>query len=141
MPHRRSFLAGLIGAALPLGGARAVETVGFDELFVFGQGVTDRARALEGRTVAMSGYMAPPLRADARFFVLTAAPMPLCPFCDSEGDWPESIIPVLTRRAIEVVPFYTAITARGTLVIGTHEDSDTGFVSPMRIVEATYETL
>ena len=141
MLHRRSVLAGLAGAALPLTIARAAEAVDFDELFVLGQGVTDRARALDGRMVAMSGYMAPPLRADSRFFVLTASPMPLCPFCDSEGDWPESIIPVLTRRAIEVVPFYKALTARGTLTIGTHEDPDTGFVSPMRIVDAVYETL
>jgi hypothetical protein len=141
MLYRRSVLAGLIGAAFPMAAARAAETVKFDELFVFGQGVTERARALEGRTIAMSGYMAPPLRAESQFFVLTATPMPLCPFCDSEGDWPESIIPVLTRRPIEVVPFYTALTARGVLAIGTHEDPDTGFVSPMRIVDATYEAL
>jgi hypothetical protein len=38
--------------------------------------------------------MAPPLKAEAAFFVLTEIPMSLCPFCSSDADWPDNIVVV-----------------------------------------------
>ena len=37
--------------------------------------------------------MAPPLKAEAAFLILTKEPVSLCPFCNSDQDWPDSIIP------------------------------------------------
>ena len=38
--------------------------------------------------------MAPPLKAEAAFFVLTREPVALCPFCQSDADWPDNILVV-----------------------------------------------
>ena len=42
----------------------------------------------------MRGFMAPPLKAEAKFFVLTEIPMSICPFCSSDADWPDNIVVV-----------------------------------------------
>ena len=57
-----------------------------------------RANELSGKPVEVQGFMAPPLKADAAFFVLTKLPMAVCPFCDSELDWPNDIVLVRLRR-------------------------------------------
>jgi hypothetical protein len=139
MVTRRAAIAAALGlAAAPL---RAAETVEIHQLYVSGVGPTDRARALEGARVRIAGFMAPPLRAEARFFVLTSSPMPVCPFCDSEEDWPETIIPVYTERAVEPEPFYRQIYAEGVLTLGVREDAETGFVSPLRLENSRYGAL
>ena len=42
----------------------------------------------------MHGYMAPPLKPESRFFVLTREPLALCPFCQSDAEWPADIVVV-----------------------------------------------
>ena len=90
---RRDFLIGTT-AALLVGPAQAAKAsdIAFDELYgkitVLGMAFSDKVKALAGKPVAMKGFMAPPLKAEADFFVLTAAPMALCPFCSSDADWP-----------------------------------------------------
>ena len=37
------------------------------------------ATALEGKRIRVEGYMAPPLKAESTFFVLTKRPMAVCP--------------------------------------------------------------
>ncbi|MEZ5668640.1 MAG: hypothetical protein R3F55_14610 [Alphaproteobacteria bacterium] len=88
------------------------------------------------RGVIIPGFMAPPLKPDAAFFVLTRRPMAVCPFCDNEADWPRDIVLVKLDGAIEWLPFNVAIAARGVLELGTEIDEDTGFVSRVRLVEA-----
>ena len=77
--------------------ARA-EDLTFDELYssigVLGFEFSDKVKRLAGRTVSISGFMAPPLKAEAAFFVLTEIPMAICPFCSSDSDWPDNILVV-----------------------------------------------
>ena len=47
---------------------------------------TDRVMGLKGKQVMIRGYMAPPLKANGQFFVLTKTPVSLCPFCDTDLD-------------------------------------------------------
>jgi hypothetical protein len=139
MIARRALIAGL--ALAPFAPARAAETVAIPALYVSGSGPTDLARSLEGERVRLEGFMAPPLRADARFFVLTVSPSPVCPFCDEESDWPELIMPVHTERRVKVAPFYKQIFAEGVLTLGAYTEPTTGFFSPMRIERARYGLL
>jgi hypothetical protein len=92
----------LLLAALAVGGApaisrpaRAAESLRFDELYrgggPLGLVFNDRALALVGRRVRITGYQSPPLQPESDFFVLTARPTSLCPFCQSDADWPPDI--------------------------------------------------
>lgn len=97
------------------------------------------AERLAGGRIVTLGYMAPPLKADARFFVLTLRPMAVCPFCDTEADWPADILAVYTQRAVEVEPFNAPISVTGLLRLGAHRDPDTGFLSRARLENAVHE--
>ena len=44
--------------------------------------------SLDGQQVVMEGYMAPPLKPDIDWFVLTSVRLEFCPFCSSDADWP-----------------------------------------------------
>jgi hypothetical protein len=99
---------------------------------------SDEVVALNGAMVSMRGFMAPPLKAMSRFFVLTAEPMALCPFCQSDADWPVDIVVVKARSVVEAMAFDRLITVTGRLEVGSATDPDTGFVSQIRIVEASF---
>jgi hypothetical protein len=96
-------------------------------------------QALSGQEVVIQGFMAPPLKADAAFFVLTKLPMAVCPFCDSELNWPTDIVLVRLHSRQDWVDFNLPILVTGRLELGTEIDQETGFVSRVRLVEAEYE--
>ena len=73
------------------------------------------------------------------FFVLTATPMATCPFCETEALWPDDIVLVLTARLVGAVPFNRPIVVRGTLATGFEVDPETGFVSLVRLTNASFE--
>ncbi len=135
---RRALIAVLAGTALP---ARA-DTLGFGTLYgpmtADGVQLTPAARALVGRRVTIPGFMAPPLKAEADFFVLTRTPLSTCPFCTSGADWPVDIVFVRLARAAEPAAPSYAITATGVLEWGASVDPDTGFVSLVRLVDASW---
>ncbi|MFC3073779.1 hypothetical protein [Shinella pollutisoli] len=143
-PRRRAFL-GLMAAALLAGPRRARaagSTVGFGELYasfgVLGLVFSDKVKALAGKPVSMRGFMAPPLKAEANFFVLTEIPMALCPFCSSDADWPDNIVVVYLDSAQTFEQANGLIDVSGTLEVGSWRDPETGFVSLLRIVGAEF---
>lgn len=113
------------------------EELSFDEIYsgwsADGLTLSDKTISLEGGTVTVSGYMAPPLTPTIHFFVLTEVPMSVCPFCSSDADWPDNIIVVKVDDPITALPYDTPITVTGTLEIGSETDEETGFVSQLRI--------
>jgi hypothetical protein len=89
----------------------------------------------------MRGYLAPPLKAEARFFVLSAQPVAVCPFCQSDTDWPEDIVVVYVGSG--GWRFHSAaerVEVSGVLDLGAKLDPDTGFVSQVRLIAATVRT-
>ena len=80
--------------------------------------------------------MAPPLKAESKFFVLTREPMAICPFCQSDADWPSDIVVVYLDRATPMIDGGEAVAVRGRLEVGSATDDATGFVSQIRIVDA-----
>ena len=145
--RRRRFLA-IAGAGLALSGlhtAWASEKVRFEEMYkasgVLGLELSDKLVALNGKPVEISGFMAPPLKAEAGFFVLTREPVSLCPFCDSEAEWPSDIVVVFLREGVRFSQTNRAISVSGTLEIGSKLDPKTGFVSLVRLIDADYHSI
>ena len=99
---------------------------------------SDLALNLEGHRITVNGFMAPPLKVDTNFFVLTKMPMSVCPFCETEADWPDDILAVHTKRIVKELHFNLKIEVKGVLELGTEKDAETGFVSRVRLIDATY---
>lgn len=138
---RRSFLSGAASlGALTTTAARAEEAGPFRirDLYNRDRSFSDLALSSEGKRVSFQGFMAPPLKAEARFFVLTKMPMAVCPFCEPDTDWPNDILPIYTKRVVKVIPFNVRIQATGLLEIGRFIDEDTGFYSLVRLTDARY---
>lgn len=89
--------------------------------------------SMDGKTVQLSGYMAPPLKPVFQFFVLSRQPMSICPFCSSDADWPEDIVVVYVEEGTKSVANDTLLTITGRLVLGSYTDEETGFISQARI--------
>lgn len=92
----------------------------------------------EGARITIAGFMAPPLRAESHFFVLTKMPMAVCPFCEPGTPWPDDILAVYTKRIVNVLPFNAPILTTGVLELGDYVDPELGFYSKVRLVDATY---
>jgi len=142
---RRGFLTAL--AATPLIAssrfARAsVTPLSFDDLYgkisALGLEFSDKVKTLNGQQVEMSGFMAPPLKAEAKFFVLTEIPMSICPFCSTDADWPDNIVVIYLDEKQTFVQPGTRIDVAGTLEVGSWTDPETGFLSRLRLRGANY---
>jgi hypothetical protein len=113
--------------------AHAANPVTFADLWSEGPEFSERAKELVGKTVEMRGYMAPPLKPEVEFYVLTSTPMATCPFCDSEATWPKDIVLVMLARPRSAQSYSRPISVSGILDIGTRTDEKTGFVSRVRL--------
>jgi hypothetical protein len=99
---------------------------------------SDHANNLAGTEVEIQGFMAPHLKVDSEWFVLSNQPVESCPFCESEDDWIDTIIFVVMREKQPAIDPGTLIWTRGTLDIGPAVDEATGFVSRVRLLEADF---
>jgi hypothetical protein len=137
---RRLVLGGVL-ATLP-GLAFGREMLRFDGLYksygVRGMEFSDRVRQLAGSAVGITGYMAPPLKAESNFFVLSSQPLSICPFCESDADWPVDIVVIYLRRVAPLTAAGARVTVTGRLEAGSWSDPDTGFVSLLRLMDAEY---
>ena len=136
----------LLGAACALAAGRSFAgepvTLRFEQLYesygVRGLVLSATLRSLNGQDVVMRGYMAPPLKPESGFFVLTREPVALCPFCQSDAEWPDDIVVVYLKAASPLVSAGEAISVHGRLETGSWTDAETGFVSQIRIVGAAF---
>jgi hypothetical protein len=137
---RRALL--LAAAAVPAStgmiASASHQPVALRDFYMRDGSLSDFAREAEGTRVTVDGFMAPPLKAEANFFVLTKIPMSVCPFCSSAAEWPDDILAVYTKRTVDVVPYDRRIETRGILELGEYKDPETGFVSLLRLADSTY---
>lgn len=146
--QRRHFLHGLLAvplvAVLPAALAADPELM-FDEMYagssVLGLRFSDKLNSLSGKKIRVRGFMAPPLKAEAKFLILTKEPVSLCPFCNSDQDWPDSIILVRLSGEQAFVQNNRLIEVSGRLETGSETDPETGFVSLVRLVDAQYKVI
>jgi hypothetical protein len=141
MIDRRAILLATMGALLVprLGTAR--ERIRIRDLYERVNEFSEIAQRLKGERIEIRGFMAPPLKPEAQFFVLTSRPMAVCPFCESEADWPNDIILVKLKRHQDWVYFNVPIVVEGVLELGVEVDEETGFVSLVRLVDGHFERL
>ena len=142
---RRTFIAGA-SATLGLVFAKpafAREKIKIRDLYKTQAEFSDQAKsfAASREVINVPGFMAPPLKADASFFVLTQRPMAVCPFCETSADWPSDIVFVRTSKIVDAVAFNRPIMTTGILELGEAKDEETGFVSLVRLVDAQFEVL
>ena len=134
---RMVMLLALIGVISPI---VIAQTLSFDDMYAGASAegliVSDTLKNANGTTVIMQGYMAPPLKPSINFFVLTQEPMAVCPFCSTDADWPSNIVVVYLENPVTALPYDQTITVTGTLSVGSYVDSETGFVSLVRINNA-----
>ena len=136
MIDRRSLIG--LGAGLMICGPALADPIRVREIYDRDRSLSDLAEAALGERIEVRGFMAPPLRAESDFFVLTKMPMSVCPFCETAAEWPDDILAVYTKRTVRVVPFNLGIVVSGVLETGEFRDPATGFVSLVRLMDATY---
>lgn len=145
--HRRTFLglaatttlAGSLGAITPA--FADLPSLRFRDMYSRGKDLSDASLALQGQRIVMTGYMAPPLKLEINFFVLTKTPMATCPFCDDATDWPNDIVLSYFADEIKFTRFSNLIRVEGTFDTGTQTDGPTGFVSKVRLLDTRYTIL
>ena len=136
---RRAWLGGAAAFLLVFPAfAQAAARVKIRDLWGEGGSFSPLAESLRGSRVELRGYMAPPLKPEVMFFVLTRIPMAVCPFCDTQASWPQDLVVVKTTGVLDALPFNDLIAATGKLELGTQSDPATGFVSRVRLVEAEF---
>ncbi len=99
--------------------------------------LSDKLVSLDGKEVTMEGYMAPPLKPELDFFVLTRIQLAYCPFCSTASDWPDDIALVYLDEPVEVTGLPIQLTGR--LEVGPSVDEETGMVSLVRIYASNLE--
>ena len=140
MDRRFFLIASSAALAVPHIARAKDDAIRLREFYAKGGGVSELALEMEGKPVRVAGFMAPPLKADSTFFVLTKQPMSVCPFCETEADWPDNIMAVYTQRKFRKVAFNRKIETSGILSLGAYRDPDTGFLSMVRIENARFRT-
>ena len=145
---RRNFLAALFFSAMaPVAAGKAASDLklGFEEMYegnpILGLQFSQKLKSFADKTVSVEGFMAPPLKPEADFLVMTREPVSLCPFCNSDQDWPDNIIVVYLSKKQEFVQPNRPIVVTGRLELGSFTDKETGFVSLVRLVDATFEVV
>lgn len=102
--------------------------------------LSDKLVSLDGREVVIEGYMAPPLKPELDFFVLTRIRLEFCPFCSTAADWPDDIALVyVLGKPVAVTDHPVRLVGR--LEVGPSVDQETGMVSLVRIYAKTVEVL
>ncbi|MBB1491324.1 MULTISPECIES: hypothetical protein [unclassified Paracoccus (in: a-proteobacteria)] len=135
--HRRTLLA-LAPALLLARPVLADDAIRLRDLYNKDLSFSDLALGREGSRVTIAGYMAPPLKADSKFFVLTKMPMSVCPFCEPGMPWPDDILAVYAKRVVDVIAFNVPIHTTGVLELGDYVDPELGFYSKVRLADATF---
>ena len=145
---RRNFLAALFFSAMaPVAAVKAASDLklDFEEMYegnpILGLQFSQKLKSFADKTVSVEGFMAPPLKPEADFLVMTREPVSLCPFCNSDQDWPDNIIVVYLSKKQEFVQPNRPIVVTGRLELGSFADKETGFVSLVRLVDATFEVV
>ena len=138
LPRRLLMVASVLLASR----ARGADRLRFDDLYagwsVTGLRFSDRAKQLAGSSATMAGFMAPPLKAEADFFVLTREPLSMCPFCSSDAEWPPDIVVVYLWHGAQPTAPNEVIEVTGRLEIGSWTDPASGFVSQARLRNASF---
>ncbi len=102
--------------------------------------LSDKLLSLDGKTVQIAGYIAPPLKPELDYFVLTRIRLAFCPFCSTGADWPDDIALVYMNEGTTTVTEYP-VRITGRMEIGASIDYETGMVSLVRVYADSLDIL
>jgi hypothetical protein len=103
--------------------------------------LSQKLLSLDGQMIIMEGYMAPPLKPQLDYFVLTRVRLAFCPFCSNASDWPDDIALVYMPENKTILATTAPVRIIGRIEVGTSVDQETGMVSLVRIYAERYEVL
>lgn len=103
--------------------------------------LSDKLVSLDGLMVEMQGYMAPPLKPELDYFVLTRVHLAFCPFCTTAGDWPDDIALVYMPEGVTTIATDRPVRVVGRMEIGQSVDQETGMVSLVRLYAESLESI
>ncbi len=103
--------------------------------------LSQKLLSLDGQRVVMEGYMAPPLKPELDFFVLTRIRLQFCPFCSTAGEWPDDIALVYMPEGQTTFALTEPVRIIGTMEIGIAVDAETGMVSLVRLYADELEVI
>ena len=102
--------------------------------------LSDKLLSLDGKEGQIAGYMAPPLKPELDYFVLTRIRLAFCPFCSTGADWPDDIALIYLNDDTTVATDYP-VRITGRMEIGASIDQETGMVSLVRVYADNLEIL
>ena len=105
-------------------------------------GVDYRPKVLEaaGQRVAVKGFVVPHTADSAApFMVVSAEPLIGCPHCMASLDLPPDSVIAYFKEQPKLADIGLKITVEGTLELGSRSDPKTGFISAIRLVEASVQ--
>jgi len=106
-----------------------------------GLALSDKLLSLDGQMVEIAGYMAPPLKPELDYFVLTRIRLAFCPFCSTGADWPDDIALIYLNDDDTTVATDYPVRVTGRMEIGASIDHETGMVSLVRIYADALEII
>lgn len=117
----------------------------FDEFYDgfnlrYGLLLSDKLVSLDGQRVSMEGYMAPPLKPELDYFVLTRVRLAFCPFCSTAADWPDDIA-LVYLNGLTTTATLDPVRLEGRLEVGSAVDQETGMFSLVRIYADNLEII
>jgi hypothetical protein len=139
-------VAMLVTASAPLAFAEAPVAITFDEFYDgydlrTGLILSQKLLALDGESVVIEGYMAPPLKPELDYFVLTRIRLAFCPFCSNASDWPDDIALVYMPDGESTTATTAPIRVTGRIEVGASTDIETGMVSLVRVYVEAVEVI
>ena len=113
-------------------------TLKFEDIYDKDGNLSEVISETDKQWVTIEGFMAPVLKAGAKFFVLTKKPLEVCPFCEPDAEWPPDILPVFTKRVVTEVPNWRRIEVTGLMSDEPHIDQGTSFYSKFRLLKSSF---
>jgi hypothetical protein len=136
----------VVTASTPMVFSESPVPITFDEFYDgynlrTGLILSQKLLSLDGESVIIEGYMAPPLKPELDYFVLTRIRLAFCPFCSNASDWPDDIALVYMPDGENTTATTAPVRVTGRIEVGASTDMETGMVSLVRVYVEAFEVI
>ena len=101
--------------------------------------VTEKVKSLEGKKVALTGFIAVQSPVSEKFAYLVSMPYISCPYCSPDTNMLMSVMPIISSSAVPKIHYTSnSVIVKGTLEIADKTD-EFGYTSPYRVVADSVE--
>lgn len=101
--------------------------------------VTEKAKSLEGKKVALTGFIAVQSPVSEKFAYLVSMPYISCPYCSPDTNMLMSVMPIMSSTNVPKIHYTSSsVIVKGTLEIADKTD-EFGYSSPYRVIADSVE--